>query len=449
MNIKEFVNDGDIQTQFENDLRSLIEIPSVAIAAEGIYPYGTECAKALDKALEIAKRYGFKTENHDYHCGSVILGDAEDENKNEIGIIAHLDVVPAGTGWTYEPYTLTVDKDLYIGRGSEDDKGPLLMGLYAMRYFNENKIKLPFSVRLIMGCDEEVGATDLEYYKTVRNPPRFSFTPDAKYPVCVGEKGIMRLTICLGEIDKSIESVTAGTVTNAVPCEATAVINGKAFKAAGTTAHASMPENGINAISLLTEELLAEGMIPENNKNAFEFLRESGNDYLGGTLGINFSDENFGYLTCVASVLKLTDGKLYQDFDIRYPTSRTYDELYDTAEKAVKSRGFSIVGSNRGSVMREGYFKSPESREIKALTSACEEVLDCECKPYTMGGGTYARSMPGAVAFGARIKGCTNYLGAGRGKAHDRDEYLSIIEFKLGLEIFIKSLLNLGASYGD
>ena len=81
------------------------------------------------------------------------------------------------------------------------------------------------------------------------------------------------------------------------------------------------------------------------------------------------------------------------------------------------------------------------------MTSACEEVLGYQCSPYTMGGGTYARSMPGAVAFGARIKEYADLLGDGRGKAHDRDEYIAIDEVKRGIEIMIKSLLNIGAAY--
>lgn len=443
MNIKEFLGDKTIQSQFESDLRSLIEIPSVASSADGIYPYGKECGRVLDKAIEIAKSYGLKTENHDYHCGSVIYGDSE----TEVGIIAHLDVVPAGTGWTYEPYTLTVDNGLYIGRGAADDKGPLLMGLYAMRYFKENKINLPFSIRLIMGCDEEVGSTDLEYYKTVRKPPVFSFTPDAEYPVCVGEKGIMKITINLGKADKAIKSLSAGTVSNAVAGQASIVIDGREYKYDGITAHASMPENGKNAIGLMAADLLEKGIVPESNKTAFEFLANSASEYLGKTLGINFSDNNFGYLTCIASVLKIENGFILQNFDIRFPTSRSYEELYSTIENTITPFGFEIASSNKNSNSKEGYFKSPDSLEIKALTSACEEVLGYECKPYTMGGGTYARSMPGAVAFGARIEEYTNLLGGGRGKAHDRDEYIAVDEVKKGIEIFIKSLLNLGAAY--
>lgn len=443
MNIKEFVNDKNILSQYENDLRSLVEIPSVSGSTEGSYPFGRECARVLDKALEISKGYGFMTENHDYYCGSAILG----ESGTEIGIITHLDVVPAGTGWSYEPYTITADKGLYIGRGAADDKGPLLMGMYAMRYFRENNIALPFAVRLIMGCDEEVGSTDLEHFKTVRKPPVFSFTPDADYPVCVGEKGIMRIKLNLGKAEKAIEGLNAGTVSNAVAGQAVAVINGKEYRYEGITAHASTPEKGKNAISLMAKDLIEKGIVPESNKTAFEFIYKSAGEYLGSTLGIAFSDQNFGYLTCVASVLKIEGGNICQSFDIRYPTSRTFEELYSAIQSTITPHGFEIADSNKNSKIKEGYFKSPESREIKALTSACEEVLGYQCSPYTMGGGTYARSMPGAVAFGARIKEYADLLGDGRGKAHDRDEYIAIDEVKRGIEIMIKSLLNLGAAY--
>ena len=63
MNIKEFVNDKNILSQYENDLRSLVEIPSVSGSTEGSYPFGRECARVLDNALEISKGYGFMTGN--------------------------------------------------------------------------------------------------------------------------------------------------------------------------------------------------------------------------------------------------------------------------------------------------------------------------------------------------------------------------------------------------
>ena len=132
--IKEFFQREDIKKQAIADLAEIIAIPSVAGEPEGEngkFPYGEECAKALDKATELAEKYGFKVENHDYHCLSVLYGDSD----TEIGIVCHLDVVPAGDGWSVEPYALTEMDGLLLGRGTHDDKGPFIQSLYTMRFF--------------------------------------------------------------------------------------------------------------------------------------------------------------------------------------------------------------------------------------------------------------------------------------------------------------------------
>ncbi len=438
---EEYFNSGVIRAEFESDLSALLSVPSVAGKAEGVYPYGRECARAVDTAIGIAKRLGFRTENHEYHCASAIMGDSP----TEIGIVAHLDVVPAGGGWNCEPYALTVDREkgLYIGRGSLDDKGPLLVAMYAMRYFADNGIKLPFSVRLIMGSDEEVGSSDMEYFKSVRKPPVFSFTPDADFPVCIGEKGIMRVAVDLGEAGSDITGLSAGTVVNAVPGEAYAVIGGGRVDVTGRTAHASTPHKGVNAVALLADALLRSELISESDIPKFKFLKEAGEDIRGRVLGTEYSDEHFGPLTSVASVLRLTDGHIIQHFDIRYPMSRKFDRVYADIEKAVSARGFKIISHGGG----DGYYSSADSKEIKALTAACEEVFGRECKPFTIGGGTYARELPNTVAFGPDTAEYHNLLGEGTGGCHDSNEYLAIELAQKSFAIYVRSILNLRDCY--
>ena len=53
--------------------------------------------------------------------------------KNWVGIIGHLDVVPEGEGWTYPPFELTIRDDILYGRGTIDDKGPVIASLYAIK----------------------------------------------------------------------------------------------------------------------------------------------------------------------------------------------------------------------------------------------------------------------------------------------------------------------------
>lgn len=449
MDIKEFIK--NTSGEFESDLETIISVESVAGDADGIYPYGKGSAKALDTMLAIAEKYGFRTENHEYHCGSVLYGDSE----REVGIVAHLDVVPAGDGWSTEsPFKLTKRGDCYIGRGTRDDKGPALMALYTMRYFKENNIKLPFTLRLILGCDEEVGSTDLEYFKTVRKAPWFSFTPDSSFPVCIGEKGIMSFTVRLGKADTAIRELHGGSVSNAVPGEAHIILsnvgtslpeadgitvkkvsNGAKITAVGATAHASTPEHGINAVHMLADYLLKNKLV--TNRAEFEFVRDTESEYLGKTFGIDFADEYFGYLTCVGGILELKDGYIDINFNVRFPMSKTYDEVFDGVVSTVKKRGFEIIESNRGSAHAEGYFKSPDSPEIKALLGAFERVTGEAQKPYTMGGGTYARGLENTVAFGASQSRYLGKTGSGKGDCHDVDEYISVQEITEGIETFV------------
>lgn len=455
MNITEAINAyfqrPDIRKQAIEDLSAIVSIPSVASAAEGIYPYGKVCAEALDKAAELAKKYGFTVENHEYHCMSVLYGDSE----NEIGIVTHLDVVPAGDGWSVEPYALTVDGNLLLGRGTHDDKGPFIQSLYTLRFFKENGIKLPFTVRLILGSDEEVGSSDLEYFVTVRKPPMFSFTPDSEFPVCIGEKGILSVEVEFPALEGEIKAICGGTVTNAVAGTAYAIVetekelantefitvskdeNGTRISAKGKACHAAMPESGVNAIALLISYLIENG-IAESGKT-LAFIRDSAEEYLGKTLGINAENADFGYLTCVGGVINGDGQKLVQSYNIRYLPETPYEEIVSAIDRSVSAYGGKVKVTSQS----DGYFVSADDKKIKALTDACESVLGIECKPYTMGGGTYARWLPNTVAFGSAIESERMYLGDERGGPHQRDEYISEKEFFGGMEIYSRALLNL------
>ncbi len=448
---KAFFANEDIRRQAVSDLAEIIKIPSVAGDREGIYPYGKICAQALDKAAELAEKYGFRVENHDYHCMSVLYGDAEPE----IGIVCHLDVVPAGDGWSVPPYELTEKDGLLLGRGTHDDKGPFIQSLYTLRFFKENSIKLPFTVRLILGSDEEVGSTDLEHFVKVCKPPMFSFTPDSEFPVCIGEKGILSLGIDFGELDENIVEICGGTVPNAVPGKAYAIVKtekalkeskditisqcdeGIKIEAVGKAAHAAMPEAGVNAISNLIGYLVDNEIVSENSP--LGFIRKATGEYLGENLGIAASNEDFGYLTCVGGVISSKNRKILQSFNIRYLPETPCGQILAQIEKSVSSFGGSIAYSSNSN----GYFVSADDKKIKALTNACEKVLGVESKPYTMGGGTYARWLPNTVAFGSGIESERNFLGDERGNAHQRDEYISVHEFFAGMEVYSEALSNL------
>lgn len=440
--------------EYRRDLARLIEIESVGTEPCGKYVFGKGSAAAIDKMLEIGEGYGFKAENHDYYCASLVYGDEDDE----LGVVSHLDVVPAGDGWSYPPYKLTVENGLLIGRGTEDDKGPAVAALYAMRFLKDKGIRLPFSVRLLLGGDEERGMNDLPHFLKTHKAPFFSFTPDSEFPVCCGEKGIGKINVRFESGLNRIEEISGGTVTNAVAGKAFALIkdvaldalpkaegidvsyaDGKAaVTATGKTAHAAMPEDGVNAISVLAAYLLDNLAFEEGEAKMLAFLRDVCGDFTGKRLGIEQHDELMEDLTCVGGLLKTVDGKAVQNFNVRFPLVGSWGRITAAAAETAAAYGGVLESESH----TEGYSFSPDKPEIAALTAACEAVTGEESKPYTMGGGTYARSFPNTVAFGATLSKHRGLLGEGRGKAHDRDEYLSVAEFESAVKIFILSFAN-------
>ncbi len=154
-------------------LKAWVKIPSLKADPAPDAPFGTEMARMLEAALSSCKALGFDTRNVDGYVGEAWMGEGSDEDA--LAILAHVDVVPVGDGWTREPFGGEVVGSAMYGRGTSDDKGPLAAALYAMYAVKEAGIPLKRKVKLIMGCDEESGWEDIEYYKTVATLPRSGF----------------------------------------------------------------------------------------------------------------------------------------------------------------------------------------------------------------------------------------------------------------------------------
>lgn len=144
-----------------NDLKKLIAIPSVMGEAEEGAPFGKAPRAALDCFLEIAANYGLKTHNENGYCGWAELGDG----KGMLGILGHLDVVPAGDGWSNEPYSMVCEDGLIKGRGVADDKGPTVAALHALKRLKESGKKLNNRIRLIVGWQRSAFAVWRTYWR--------------------------------------------------------------------------------------------------------------------------------------------------------------------------------------------------------------------------------------------------------------------------------------------
>ena len=205
------------------DIVRLVRIPSVSDPDSGKPPFGAACREVMDEMLQIGREHGFVTENYDYRVGSI--GTGEKNWENMIGFWNHLDVVPAGNFWEYEPFEPVMREHFLIGRGAQDNKGPAVGMLYVMQCLRELGVPLKHELCLFVGCDEERGMEDLAWYRANHPCPAMSIIADSGFPVCYGEKGIMEGQLAAtGEWSDAVISCQGGSAGNMIPDLALAVL---------------------------------------------------------------------------------------------------------------------------------------------------------------------------------------------------------------------------------
>ncbi|WP_296008586.1 Sapep family Mn(2+)-dependent dipeptidase [uncultured Adlercreutzia sp.] len=442
------------------DIAKLVEIPStedLAAAAPGA-PYGPGPAQALAKALEIAEGMGFSATNCEGHVG---FADLPGDTETQIGIIGHMDVVPAGPGWTFEPFQVTEKDGFLMGRGCLDDKGPSMVALHAVKCLEGLNVARPYTVRFIFGANEETSMADVTYYRERYADPAFLFTPDADFPVCYGEKGgfdgrITSPTI----IDPVILEFDGGGATNAVPGSATALVRGDIdalpqadrltiaglgdglvrITAEGVTAHAAWPERGMSAIKLIVDYLLENGLCNQQEREFLELDQKLVSATDGSGVGIATADEYFGPLTVVGGTIHIDNCHLIQTMDSRFPTSITADEIIAAMTKLTDAIG----GTFENTLLMEPFLVKPDDKEIQVLQDAFQFVTgDTEHKPFTIGGGTYAREFAKGASFGVNMPWIENPQWVGG--EHGPDEGVSEELLKTSFVIYVLALAELQA----
>ncbi len=383
---------------FINDLKTLVSFKSVKVKGENGTPFGEENKKALHFFLSLAESFGFQTKNYSDYAGEVIFGKGE-----EIGIIGHLDVVPAGPDWKTDPYTLTKINDVYYGRGVSDDKGLTLMCLYALKELKDSGIIPNKKIRLIVGCDEESGWEDIAYLKTLKDFtfPEKGFSPDGEFPLTYAEKGIVHITFILPAL-KNFYGLKGGTVVNAVCGEAHARVkedginesliykcglnlqNGHELVSIGKSCHGSTPSRGINALNNLFKYFLETG---EDVQNFYDnvILDKSGLR--------NLKNEQ-GDLTMSPDLLWEEDGKVMVKCDMRIPAPVTFNEVKPIID------GFGI--QYEFTEKHPPFMVDVNDEFIQTLLNAYKEITgEKDALPKYETGSTYARVFAKGCSFGA------------------------------------------------
>ena len=401
------------------DLDALVHIESVEDLAAGEpgAPFGPGPREALSTVLGIASRMGFETHDCEGYIG---YADMPGECETQLGIIGHVDVVPAGPGWTFEPFSVSRKDGYLFGRGVADDKGPVVVTLHALKFWRDRLEaegrRFPYTVRFLFGANEETNMKDVAYYRERYADPAFLFTPDAEFPVCYGESGICSGTLSSAPIeDGVIVELEGGVAVNAVPGQALARLmcdalslkpapnviveeseGGALVHAKGKSAHASTPELGINALDVLFEYLLDSGVLSDGEAAFLEMARKVTAHSDGTGLGVATTDEHLGDLTSVAGKAWLDDGHMKVSIDFRYPTSTTSSVLEQKTNDVAAQCGASFVMEHD----KVPFLMDPSSAPVQAMLAAYNEATGERAEPFTMKGGTYARVFTTGVSFG-------------------------------------------------
>ena len=457
----------ELKDELIRDIQKWVSIPSVSSSSDGDKPFGPVVARMLDTALETARDYGFETRNIDYYAGDISMGSGE----QTLGMLAHLDVVPAGEGWTHDPFGGEIADGKIFGRGTIDDKGPALCALYAMRAVRDAGVPLKDGVRLILGCDEEVGMSDMRYYAYKLKMPDYGFSPDAEFPVINIEKGGVNVELTYrgegeDEAEIPVYQLYAGERPNVVPAHAYAIVgtqklpcaeiekriaahaaavhqklsvkdlgDGRAeISAEGVLSHGSLPELGVNAASVLLIALKAIGA-GAGVRPALDMMTACiGMEPDGASLNIKREDEISHNLSCNLGILRWDGENFSATLDIRYPLCTNEVEILGNIACTVSKYGVHVrrIGGHTP------HHVPADHKIVRGLMQVYNELTGDDAKPLAIGGGTYSRMMPNTVAFGVVFPGQEDCC-------HIADEYIDIDSMMQATRIFAHAIAELAS----
>ncbi|MCY1266665.1 dipeptidase [Pseudomonas jessenii] len=467
-------------------LKELVAIPTVRV--DGVDQHDNpEFLKIAEKIKGLAQAFNLNFRNVDNRVYEISLEGSGDE---VVGIHAHADVVPVTPenwvlqdGTRLDPFKVTLIGDRMYGRGTEDDKNGIVVALYAMKIIKEEKLPLARNFKLLVDTTEETTGDAIPYYFE-RNPtPNYNLALDGGYPVVIAEKGYGTVMASFAKRTAQgkgaeITSMTGGLATNQIPSTSVATLvtdkpaelaaslqkagteyakrNGGNFAVAakvdgkdvkltvtGVSAHSSEPESGVNPVARMLDFINGlDGKVALKHNQITDAARYAadnwGLDYLGGKLGVGFSDEFMGPLTTSLTYVGMDDKAFKLAVNLRVPKGKTPDVL--KSEIAAKldawSKKTSIAPTFDLSIA-EPMYRNPEGEWVKALLAVTSENLGMEHKFGTSAGATSVHELPNGVQFGLAMPD-VKYTG------HNDNEFKTTEQFLLDLQIVTEMMGRIG-----
>ena len=406
--IKNIVNENS--KDMIESIKAAVRINSVMdenTATESM-PFGKGVDESLRKTLEIAESLGFKTVYKDGYYGYAEVGEGEEL----IGILGHIDVVPIGdeSKWKFPPFSATEEDGYIYGRGTQDDKGPTIAAMYAVKALLDAGVKFGKRVRFIIGGDEEnLWRCIAKYTENGEEIPSMGFTPDSSFPVTNAEKSLVQFYL-RGTGSKDLSLNISGAL-NAVPGVANYTgeladklaekldelkfeyeKDGESITVIGKRVHAASADKGVNAIERLCKALYEIGV----KDDVVRFVAEL-SDSVGSKILPNCVDDVSGTLTLNLGELIINEKESKIGFDSRVPVKFTIEDLENAVKENAANYGLEFEEFDR----LKSLYVPADSELIKTLVSVYEQETGLEGTPKSSGGATYAKALDNCVAFGA------------------------------------------------
>ena len=437
----------DVKEQFLNSLQTIISYPSVLNEGENGTPFGQAIQDVLEKTLELARELGFQTYvDPEGHYGYAEIGQGEEL----LAVLCHLDVVPAGDlkDWQTPPFEATVVGDYLVGRGVQDDKGPSLAALYAVKSLLDEGVQFTKRIRFIFGTDEETLWRCMNRYNQIEEQADLGFAPDSSFPLTYAEKGLVQVKLRgPGWDDLPLQ---AGQALNVVPDKATyaghrieellPVLEQSGVQYSqtdhsvtvmGVSKHSKDAAEGVNAIVGLAESLSLIQPHP-----ALLFIADAvGEDATGAALFGEIKDEPSGDLSFNLATLVIDQEKSEIGIDIRIPVLADKEALVACLQEIAASYQLEY---------EEFDYLAPlyvplDSPLVSSLMAVYQEETGDRTPAMSSGGATFARTMGNCVAFGALFPGAEQ-------TEHQANERAKIEDLYAAMEIYREAIQRLATT---
>ena len=434
----------DEQKAAVKTLERLISVPSYNQPAEEGAPFGKGIRNALDEMMKICDELGFKTyEDPDGYYGYAEVGSGD----KIFGVICHLDTVPAGDlgKWKHNPFKGTVINDAVYGRGSQDDKGPGIAALYAVKALMDQGYHFNQRIRFIYGTDEEILWRGIAEYNKKEAPIDSGISPDAEFPLIYAEKGLQQSYLVGPGTDQL--KINLKNAFNAVPDSAVydgpkqdevkAALDKHGFEytsddnsitVIGKSVHAMMAPEGTNAVLRLVIAL----------DDVFDFKpldfigKLFKEDATGSNVLGDVRDES-GQLTFNISSLEINENETRMQIDLRIPVTIDRDNLLAKLSKQVAAYDLKYVHFDYLAPL----YVPKDSKLVQTLMKVYKEQTgNVDAEPQISGGATFARTMNNCVAFGGMLPTTPDYM-------HQANEQWPLPDMYKAMEIYAQAIKKL------